>query len=809
MKDKSVLFDVREAARYLNVGVGTLRRWAQSGKAEGVKIGSRGDWRFTVRALDRLLGAPAPKEESRFAAIRKLIVSKAKTITREATRRHAKLVGLHNVRIAVLRVWGDHHATLVKEVANQLGNRDQEAALEVFREIGARLGRQAVDENITLEEAVDGMIFLKQAVWAQVRRSGLLATLNPHDFYRLQEAMGTYIDTLTSKIAFAYHDRYVQVQDRESRLAAIVESSQDAIISKSLDGRMLSWNRGARHLFGFTPQEVLGKPVYMIIPPELEREERRILRKVVRGEQISHYVTERMAKNGRRIPISLSVSPIRNQSGEVVAISSIMRDISEQIMAEAKTRESEEKFAKAFNSNPAAMAITTLEDGIFRDINNTWVELLGYGKKESIGMSARRAPIWVDKKEMGRFVTDLKTKGYVTLREEQFRKKNGEIFTAQMAAQLLTVQGEKVVVSTLVDITDRKKAEEALRTSEERMRKLFEANIVGIIYWNINGEITDANDVFLKTVGYTRRDLKEGKIDWVNMTPPEYKAVDEEAVRELNTLGYHHPIEKEFVRKDGKRVHIVVGSTFINHRKQNGVGFVLDISERKKLERMKDEFLGVASHELKTPVTSIKGYTQLLLRRFRDRQDEATIAVLNRMDRQINKLITLISDLVDVTRIESGKMVFKEEYFEFNSLVRETVEGVQLTSGNHRIITELGPDRKIWGDRDRVGQVIVNLLTNAVKYSPHADRVIVRTGVKDKNVSLSVEDFGIGVPREKQERIFERFFRVQGAKEDTYPGLGLGLYISREIVSRLGGTIGVESNGRGSVFSFTLPLRRK
>ncbi|HEU5228572.1 MAG TPA: ATP-binding protein [Ktedonobacteraceae bacterium] len=238
-------------------------------------------------------------------------------------------------------------------------------------------------------------------------------------------------------------------------------------------------------------------------------------------------------------------------------------------------------------------------------------------------------------------------------------------------------------------------------------------------------------------------------------------------------------------------------------------GSSTDITEQKKLEQQKDEFIGVASHELKTPVTSVKAYTQLLEMRFRKVGDELSSQMLKKMDMQLNKLTNLIRDLLDVTKIESGKLQLHKTSFDLNELIAEIVEEMQRTTTKHTLLQELSAPITLYADKDRIGQVVTNLLANAIKYSPEADTVIVRTAHQDGAVVTSVQDFGIGIPAEKQSEIFERFFRVGGEAQATYPGLGLGLYISAEFVRRHHGSIWAESEeGKGSTFSFSLPVEK-
>jgi PAS domain S-box-containing protein len=233
-----------------------------------------------------------------------------------------------------------------------------------------------------------------------------------------------------------------------------------------------------------------------------------------------------------------------------------------------------------------------------------------------------------------------------------------------------------------------------------------------------------------------------------------------------------------------------------------------EIAERKKLETQREDFIGIASHELKTPVTSIKAYTQVLHNRLTKEGNIKLAEHLGRMDGQLDKLTNLIGDLLDSTKIEAGKLQFHDGYFDFNELVTEIVSEIQRTTHRHTIEVKLGKTKTIRGDRDRIGQTITNFLTNAIKYSPNGDKIIV-TGTSDKyNVTLRIKDFGIGISKEKQDKVFERFYRVEEREyHETYAGLGLGLYISAEIIRRHGGKIWVESEvGKGSTFCFSLSV---
>jgi signal transduction histidine kinase len=182
--------------------------------------------------------------------------------------------------------------------------------------------------------------------------------------------------------------------------------------------------------------------------------------------------------------------------------------------------------------------------------------------------------------------------------------------------------------------------------------------------------------------------------------------------------------------------------------------------------------------------------------------------MMKRMDIQINRLTSLIGDLLDVTKINSGKLQFNDQDFEFVDFVKHLLEDIQVTSVKHELIGKLPDVCYVYGDKDRIGQVITNLVTNAIKYSPNADKIIVQSAIKGNEITLCVQDFGIGIPKENIGKVFEQFYRVSGDMQHTFPGLGLGLYISSEIIKREGGRIWVTSQeGKGSIFCFALPVK--
>ena len=350
----------------------------------------------------------------------------------------------------------------------------------------------------------------------------------------------------------------------------------------------------------------------------------------------------------------------------------------------------------------------------------------------------------------------------------------------------------------------------ALAESEQIFRAITTASPTALWMADENGSITYVNQIWIDWTGNPLEShLGEGWLDAV--LKDDIEQATNKFVHDYKDHRFH---ESQFRIKhhDGTLRWIVcTGNPQFNAKGQftGYIGACVDISEQKQLQDQKDEFIGIASHELKTPVTSIKAYGQVLEMMFRKAGDDKKADMVVKMNNQVNRLSSLIGDLLDVTKIQSGRLQFNDTYFDFNQLVLDMVEDLQRTTTKHQILTELKPVGEVFADKDRISQVLTNLVTNAIKYSPDADKIIVKAEIENNEVVVCVEDFGIGIKEDAQNKVFEQFYRVSGDKQHTFPGLGLGLYISSEIIKREGGRIWVNSiQGKGSTFCFALPLKR-
>ena len=366
----------------------------------------------------------------------------------------------------------------------------------------------------------------------------------------------------------------------------------------------------------------------------------------------------------------------------------------------------------------------------------------------------------------------------------------------------------KKLIGTLRDISAEKNYQEKLREREKKFRLLADA--MPQMIWTCD---------------------KYGNLNYFNRSLYGYAGLNDDALREKGWLQIVHPDEREADRRQWE-VALKSGQDFITEhrfRRSDGVyrwqltravpqkdaagniemwvGASADIDEIKELDQQKDYFISVASHELKTPVTSIKGYIQLLQDRYESAEDAFLKSALSIIHRQVDRLTLLISDLLDLSKIKSGSLSFSEQQFYINNLVGEIIEQIGQVYPSHKISFIKGENVLVSADRERIGQVLVNLLTNAVKYSPGVDKIKVETVIDKGWAIVSIEDYGVGISKKNQERIFERFYRVEGKNEKTFPGFGIGLFIASEVIRRHNGKIGVMSEpGKGSVFYFSLPV---
>ncbi len=367
-----------------------------------------------------------------------------------------------------------------------------------------------------------------------------------------------------------------------------------------------------------------------------------------------------------------------------------------------------------------------------------------------------------------------------------------------------------------------------LSESEERFNLVAKATNDTIWDWDLVSNTMWRSENFTTMFGYTRNDETNKISFWFDKVHPEDRDRVQDSVYDaINDHAKNWSAEYRFLKSDGNYAYILDRGSILEDEFRTPyrlVGSIIDITSQKAIEiklikaqsateelmRKKDEFMSIASHELKTPVTSLKGSLQILQRIAMklDPKDQM-VSFINKAERQTQKMTALLNDLLDVTKIQEGKLQLNYSTFDACQMVKESIDEVGLQNNSHHLIFEDERVLEITADRPRLEQVVNNFLTNAIKYSPKAKEVLITCRIDKEQFIAEVRDYGIGIPQNKKEFLFDRFYRVQESSSH-FSGLGLGLYISAEIVRRHNGSIGVKDNDSpGSTFWFRVPVKPK
>lgn len=639
----------------------------------------------------------------------------------------------------------------------------------------------------------------------------------------------------------------LEVERQRDFVETIVDASVDVIVVLDNKMRYRMWNKKAEEIYGIKKENVLGKKINEAFNVDTTSKaytdiERALKGERIHNEKIKSAIVDKYFEN--------YLIPLRNDKDEVYGLLTIAHDNTEILKnselllnsnneLEKKIEElhrSDDRFHKMTEEVQDYAIILLNVDGNIEKWNRGAEKIKGYKAAEIIGKNFR---IFYPQKDQEdnlpeKLLNQARRNGRVTHAGWRIRK-NGTAFWGNVVITTLHDSEKNIIGFTKVthDLTEKKLAEDNLmkytselekknrqledsndklkvarkQLADDRMRYLIEKMPHIVATAKADGTLEYANENLANFTGLSFSALKSN--NWFRAIHPE----DLDRVASLWQYAFNSgedlQAELRLRRSDGEYLwHLAIAKPLKDEDNMIFLWLVTltNINDQKLIEQNKDEFIGIASHELKTPLTSAKAYMQLVQSMIEkdNGSDVETALFVQKANSFIDKLNLLISELLDITKIRHGKLHLNFSTFDLQQMISENIEFIQPASG-HKIILETSKSAFIRADKERLQQVIYNLVSNAIKYSPDADKVTVSYEMTKDEVLVMVKDEGIGIPKSDLEKIFERFYRVEkdGSK---FQGLGIGLFISAEIIKRHNGKIWVESEpGKGSVFYFSIP----
>ncbi|MEO8721260.1 MAG: ATP-binding protein [Ginsengibacter sp.] len=606
-----------------------------------------------------------------------------------------------------------------------------------------------------------------------------------------------------------------KIEENEQQLRSIMEAAsipigvytgEEMCIRLANKAIIEAWGKG---------DDVMGK-LFLDVLPELR--DQYIFNQLtdVFNTGIPCYVRNREIKlimNGipKTFYFNYNFIPLRDTEGNIYGVLNTASDVTDLNLAHKKIEESEKNLRNTILQAPVAMCILAGPQHIVEIANQRMFDL--WGKDASV---LKGKPLFDE-------LTEAAAQGFEELVNQVYR--TGESYqdfgvpiSLPRSSGIETVYVDLVyepfreqsgivtgVIAVATDVTSQVIATKKTIEAEERARIAIESAELGTYEINLFTNEMNSSQRFNAIWGLSE---PVSRFEYAERIHPDDRLIRAEA-HELSKLTGNLNYEVRIIWDDESIHWVKISGRLIynnNNQPETLLGVAQDITIQKEIEHKKDGFIATVSHELRTPLTSMNIYSQLLLEKHQNSEDKETVEMLSKMNYQVNRLNFIIQDLLDVTRMEANKIVFRNDFFYLDELTREIVSEVQIIKTSHRILIGHMEKAKVYADKERTSQVLTNLLTNAIRYSPKADRVIVAISVEDGNVICSVTDFGNGIPKDKQAKIFERFYQVTDA-DNRHSGFGLGLYISAEIIERQHGKIWVKSEpGKGSKFYFSLRL---
>lgn len=640
------------------------------------------------------------------------------------------------------------------------------------------------------------------------------------------------LNQLNAELEQKVDQRTRELSDSEERFEQVSRATNDTIWDWSMVSNTMWRSENFTYMFGYPAGEDSNNIRFWFekIHPEDRQRVQDSVYGAINNDEKQWSAEYRLLKADGDYAIILDRGTImQDDLGTPFRMVGSMVDITRLIEAETKLTTSEKKFRKVFDSNLIGMSFFNVLTGVIKEANEAFLSMIGYAEEDlendALDWKRLTPPEYI--KIANSSLKQLKEDGVCSPYEQEFFRKDGKKISVMVGSALLDEENSNEAVTYIINITAQKRGEEKrdqlqqlVKKQQDEFRNIFKMAPALITIRRGKELLYEfANDAFIDFygvrdyIGQSSARLDQPEVD------PKITEIEQHVLQTGETyvaksflIQRMNPVTKDM---DDYWFDFILTPVYSDLGEIDGIAFfgfeVTDLlraqQATKELMQRKDEFLSIASHELKTPITSIQGFLQLALRLAeKENADKRMLSFIGKANRQLGNLTSLVSDLLDVTKIQAGQMQFNYGTFNIKGLIEQCVGDI-ISTEHHEILIADIDDVEIYGDQHRVEQVINNFLSNAIKYSPDTKTATIYTEIIDKQLKVSVKDYGIGIPTDKIDHVFDRFVRVHDTSM-LFSGLGLGLYISAEIVRRHNGTIGVNSKeNEGSEFWFKLPLR--
>jgi two-component system, cell cycle sensor histidine kinase and response regulator CckA len=614
-----------------------------------------------------------------------------------------------------------------------------------------------------------------------------------------------------------------RAEESLQKLQLAVEQAENVVFMTDSDGAITYVNPAFERVYGYTREEALGKTPRILKGGQHDRAYyERFWERLLAGESVTEELVNRR-RDGQLVIMEASVSPVLDSRGGRIGFIAVQHDVTARKRSEEALRRSEQRFSLAFHASPIPTCISEVAAGRILDANEQFLRIFGYSIEEVIGKTSLELGIWADSADRDRAEDRIRNEKPIHNQVTRVRTRSGEVRDVVGSAVPIHLGSVKCVLWTFVDVTERRQAEEGMRKSEERFRRLFESNTIGITISDLSGHTFEANDAYLQMTGYTREELLAGRIRWTELTPAEHRASDQAAIEELRQFGTAPAWEKELLHKNGTRVPVLIGVAMLEASEGSCIAYIVDLTERRRLEQQfrqaqkmeaVGQLAGGVAHDFNNLLTAILGYSDMVAAKL----DPGSLEFeeLDEVRKAGERAASLTRQLLAFSR----QQVLERKVLDVNDLIADVEKMLRRLIGEDiELKTALDPVlRSVFADAGQLEQVIMNLAVNARDAMPRGGKLTIETAnvlldeayarqhvtVRPGSyVMIAVSDTGVGMNEGTLAHLFEPFFTTKVLGKGT----GLGLATVYGIVKQSGGYIWAYSEiGKGTTFKIYLPL---